>query len=458
MSRYESTRTGLIRLGFTDPQQAKQALGDTPSDIGPLFAHAADPDQALRLYNRLREKAPQEVRELEASTDAAARLIQVLGASHALGDFLERHPDSLGELRSEPGNLPTVAELGERLGASGSVDDLRVRYRRELLRIAVWDLAQGSPIDAIDQVAAALADLAGATLDGALRLARAASRFDAAEVAATRLAIIGMGKAGARELNYVSDVDVIYVAAGDDTVSTDQAVAIATELAKALTAVVSGLAKEAPLWPLDANLRPEGAAGALVRTLDSHVAYYERWAQSWEFQALLKARPLAGDRTLGDDYLAAIGPLVWASASRESFVDSVQSMRQRVTDHIPADERDVQLKLGPGGLRDVEFTIQLLQLVHGATDESVRRRDTLAALAALAEGGYIGRSDAQSFALDYRFLRLLEHRLQLAGLTRTHLMPRDPERIRVLARATRLATGAEGLTELWQATRARVRS
>src|SRR5690606_6112342 len=151
-------------------------------------------------------------------------------------------------------------------------------------------------------------------------------------------------------------------------------------------------------WPLDANLRPEGAAGALVRTLESHVAYYERWAESWEFQALLKARPLAGDVDLGERYAGAIAPFVWASAARDSFVDSVQGMRERVTANIPAEDRDVQLKLGPGGLRDIEFTVQLLQLVHGATDESVRQRDSLGALEALAAAGYIGRAQGESFA------------------------------------------------------------
>lgn len=462
MSRQHGTRTELVRLGFSDPARASAALTQMPVDVAAeltaSFASAADPDQALRLLLRLRERAGDRVDQLLRDPDAAASLVRVLGASSALGDFLERHPDALAQLTAPPARLPTAGELGERLGASDSVDDLRVRYRLELLRIAAWDLASESPIDIIDQVAAALADLAGATLDAALGLTRAATRFGADEVAATRLAIIGMGKAGARELNYVSDVDVMFVAAGGDGVDTDRAVMIATELAKGVTAVVSGLATEPPLWPVDANLRPEGAAGALVRSLESHVAYYERWAQSWEFQALLKARPLAGDRALGDDYLAAIGPLVWASSSRESFVDSVQGMRQRVTDNVPADERDVQLKLGPGGLRDVEFTIQLLQLVHGATDDTVRGRDTLGALDSLAAGGYIGRTDAQTFARDYRFLRLLEHRLQLEGLTRTHLMPREPEAVRVLARATRLATNAAELTEQWQATRTRVRT
>lgn len=456
MSR-QHARTGLVRLGFSDPVEAAGALETLSFDVATLFAAAADPDQALRLLLRLRERAPDGVEAVLGAPDAAGHLVRVLGASRALGEFLERHPDEIALLRGRLDTLPTRAELGERLGASTSVDDLRVRYRRELLRIAAWDLSRESPIDDVDAVGAALADLAGATLDAALTLARASTRFPAEEVAGTRLAVIGMGKAGARELNYVSDVDVIFVVEAVGGLGTDRAVAVGTELAKALSAAVSGISTEPALWPLDANLRPEGKAGALVRTLESHVAYYERWAQSWEFQALLKARPLAGDRELGERYVEAITPFVWASAGRESFVDSVQGMRERVTEHIPPEEREVQLKLGPGGLRDIEFTVQLLQLVHGATDDSVRQRDSLGALAALAAGGYIGREAGESFARDYRFLRLLEHRLQLSALTRTHLMPRDPERVRVLARASRLASTADALLAEWQATRVRVR-
>src|SRR5690606_6105144 len=176
------------------------------------------------------------------------------------------------------------------------------------------------------------------------------------------LAIIGMGKAGARELNYVSDVDVIFVVDGADEIEQDLAVAIGARLAVATMRGVQDLSAEPGLWEVDANLRPEGKQGALVRTLESHLAYYERWAKGWEFQALLKARPLAGDAELGERYAAAVAPFVWNSVSREGFVEGVQQMRERVTAHIPPDEVDIQLKLGPGGLRDIEFTIQLLQL------------------------------------------------------------------------------------------------
>jgi glutamate-ammonia-ligase adenylyltransferase len=466
MARSRTTLTDLAKLGFAELGEANERLTELGvADLVPLFAAAADPDQALQHLMRLRESAPGATAAVLAEQDAAARLLRVLGASSGLGQFFERHPAELDAMLEPLAVLPSADEYGVDLlravealeGEAGWVA-LRVRYRRHLARLTAWDLEQADPSIAVDRVAAALADLAGAALDAALDVARRDVRFPADEVAATSLAIIGMGKAGARELNYVSDVDVIFVAEGGESVPDDRAVEIATRLAMQTMRGIHDLAAEPGLWEVDANLRPEGKDGALVRTLESHLAYYERWAKSWEFQALLKARPLAGDRGLGHRYIEGVAPKVWSSASRENFVESVQRMRERVTENIPTSELDVQLKLGPGGLRDVEFTVQLLQLVHGQADPEVRQRATLPALSALAEHGYVGRVEAAEFAQDYRFLRLLEHRLQLARLRRTHLMPTDPEALRVLARASGVAGNAEELLAQWQRTKQEVRS
>jgi len=478
MTRATTTLTELARLGFADLDAAGAGLADVPRHRVELFALVADPDQALRLLRGLIESVPDAVAPVLADEDASLRLLRVLGASSGLGDFLAHHPEHLGVLRAPLGGPGDPTALRDTLlaaidGLSGEAgwNAMRVTYRRELLALAAWDLEQPDGIAVVDRVAASLADLAAAALDAALALARRGSRFPADEVASTRLAIIGMGKAGARELNYLSDVDVIFVAASardgssldpsdsaDAFVSDDRAVEIATRLAMDTMRAIHELAVEPPLWEVDANLRPEGKDGALVRTLESHLAYYERWAKSWEFQALLKARPLAGDLELGAEYVARVAPMVWSSASRENFVESVQLMRERVTANIPLDEVDVQLKLGPGGLRDVEFTIQLLQLVHGQSDHEVRQRATLDALAALAERGYIGRVEAAEFGRDYRFLRLLEHRIQLSRLRRTHLIPRDPDALRALARGSGLATTSDGLLEAWQRVRQAVRT
>ncbi len=476
MAREQSILTDLARLGFAELDPTVVLLAEldgllagivSSRDFLPVFAHAADPDQALRLLAALVRHSPTETIALVTDVASLERLIRVLGASRGLGEFLLRHPEELCVLALSFTRPPSpefyrldLADSVSEIEASdeeASWDALRVRYRRHVTQLAAWDLGQAHPLDALDSVAAALADLAAAVLDAALIVARATVKFPSAEVAATRLAIIGMGKAGARELNYVSDVDVIFVAGGSVDLPDGRVVEIATRLAMATMRGIQDYSREPALWEVDANLRPEGKDGALVRTLDSHIAYYDRWAKSWEFQALLKARPLAGDPELGQRYVDAVAPKVWSSASRENFVEGVQRMRERVTDNIPSAELDYQLKLGPGGLRDVEFTIQLLQLVHGQADELVRQRATLPALVALAEEGYIGRTEAAEFSRDYRFLRLLEHRLQLVQLRRTHLMPSDRDAVRVLARASGIAAGAEDLIERWNRTKLEVR-
>ena len=316
---------------------------------------------------------------------------------------------------------------------------LRVAYRRALLRLAARDLTGAVTLD---QAAAELADLAAAALEASLAIARSQLPPGAAPA---RLAVLAMGKGGGRELTYASDVDVIFVA-GPAGRQRAAGLRTATRLAAGLIRVCSQSTPEGPLFPVDANLRPEGRDGPLVRTLASHRAYYQRWAKTWEFQALLKARPVAGDADLGNGYIDAIMPLVWEAAQRENFVPDVQAMRRRVVATLPAAEAGRQLKLGPGGLRDIEFAVQLLQLVHGRTDETLRVSATLPGLAALAAGGYVGREDAASLAAAYRFLRGVEHLLQLRQLRRTHTLPEDPAALRRLGRALHLAEGPGGGT------------
>ena len=268
--------------------------------------------------------------------------------------------------------------------------------RRRLFAIAAADIGDAAPF--LD-VSAALAGLADAALAAALAVARAEHPDDAVR---TRLAVIAMGKCGGRELNYISDVDVLFVAEPVDGVDEDEALAAATRLAQSLMHACGASTPEGSLWEVDANLRPEGRNGALVRTLASYDGYYRRWASTWEFQALLKARPATGDREIGERFVELVTPFVWTAADRPHFVEDVQAMRRRVEEQIPAGEVDRQLKLGPGGLRDVEFSVQLLQLVHGRSDESLRSVNTLKALAALAQGGYVGRDDASALDAAYR--------------------------------------------------------
>ncbi|MFH8256413.1 bifunctional [glutamine synthetase] adenylyltransferase/[glutamine synthetase]-adenylyl-L-tyrosine phosphorylase [Streptomyces roseolus] len=446
--RRSSTFSRLLRHGFTDPSGAEQlldlpelaALRGDPVLLDALGA-TADPDLALRGLVRLVEAQPETGRQTLTTTLLSAkpfrdRLLGVLGASEALADHLARHPGDWETLVTyEAADLhPGVTEFERGLAGAADPVALRVAYRRCLLGIAARDVCGTTDVA---QTAAELADLATATLRAALALARAAEPADAARC---RLAVIAMGKCGGHELNYVSDVDVIFV--GEPVEGADEAKALqaATRLASHLMRICSETTVEGTIWPVDANLRPEGRNGPLVRTLSSHVAYYQRWAKTWEFQALLKARPVAGDAELGSAYVDALSPMVWQAAERENFVTDVQAMRRRVVENIPVDRIDRELKLGPGGLRDVEFAVQLLQLVHGRSDATLRGGSTLNALAALAAGGYVGRADAAQLDEAYRFLRAMEHRIQLYRLRRTHLVPEGEEDLRRLGRSLGLRT------------------
>ncbi|MEW2139269.1 bifunctional [glutamine synthetase] adenylyltransferase/[glutamine synthetase]-adenylyl-L-tyrosine phosphorylase [Streptomyces sp. NPDC005409] len=457
--RRSSTFSRLLRSGFTDPSAAARLL-DAPAlaavRADPVLLDAlgatADPDLALLGLVRLAEaQPPQELPGLLDTLVSAKplrdRLLGVLGASEALGDHLARHPRDWQSLVTyEAADLhPGLPEFERGLADAHDPVALRIAYRRCLLSIAARDVC--GTIDVVE-TAAELADLATATLRAALRIASAAAPEDAARC---RLAVIAMGKCGGNELNYVSDVDVIFV--GEAAPGTDEAkgVQAATRLASHLMRICSETTVEGTIWPVDANLRPEGRNGPLVRTLASHMAYYQRWAKTWEFQALLKARAVAGDRDLGAQYVEAITPLVWQAAERENFVADVQKMRRRVVDNIPAAQVDRELKLGPGGLRDVEFAVQLLQLVHGRSDATLHSRTTLDALQALAAGGYVGRADAAQLHDAYRFLRAMEHRIQLYRLRRTHLVPEDENDLRRLGRSMGLRT--EPVAELNKAWR-----
>ncbi|HET6940348.1 MAG TPA: bifunctional [glutamine synthetase] adenylyltransferase/[glutamine synthetase]-adenylyl-L-tyrosine phosphorylase, partial [Nocardioides sp.] len=470
----------LLRMGFADAEQAEVGLSELGEDAGAallaLIARTADPDLSLASLVRLVELAGTEeggrlLTELVDDEGTAMRLLSVLGASDALADHLCRHPEHWRELTdptlgsTRPPAYAVRQDLLRAVGAdpddptpvatrsdSEAVDALRVEYRRLLLRLASRDLTHHL---GVDDVAAELSDLAAGVLDAALAVAR--QRVGEASGSA-RLAVIAMGKCGGHELNYVSDVDVIFVhepAAGADET---EALKAATQLASHLVRICSEQTGEGTIWQVDAALRPEGKAGPLTRTLASHHGYYERWASTWEFQALLKARAVAGDLDLGRQYVEMVQPFVWSAAGREGFVTDTQAMRRRVIEHIPAQQAGRQLKLGSGGLRDVEFAVQLLQLVHGRADERIRQPTTLTALDALTRHGYVGRDDGEALHRAYAFLRTLEHRIQLVQLRRTHVVPDDDRSLRRIGRSMGyLKEPVETLDREWQHHRREVR-
>lgn len=419
--------------------------------LGLLRVTEAAGDAAKDLLAAVRAHSAEDLAEDELNRGLLARLLAVLGTSEAMVDHLVRHPDSLPllleadpfliistpaasavslrrDLLESVGADPEDAAPRAQLVGEDGIKALRRAYRDVGLRLVADDVAAEAPAEIVDHVMAVLSDLAAAALDGALAIARA----ELDEESSVRLVVIALGKAGARELNYVSDVDVVFVL--DSAADEDQR-HLATEVALRMRSVLSDAGPEPALWEVDTALRPEGKAGALVRTLSEFEHYYDQIAKNWEFQALLKARAVAGDAEVGRQFSEALLPLVWQAASREGFIDGIRSMRRRVVDLIPAEEAPRQIKLGRGGLRDVEFSAQLLQLVHGRTDEEIRTPNTLVALDELGEHGYIGQQDAAVFSAAYRFMRVVEHRVQIPRMMRNALIPDDETKLRILARS-----------------------
>lgn len=485
MAREYSETVALLTSGVEDVGRAKTLLTaimqaapqiEIPKLIENL-GQTADPDLVLLSLNRIFSedaRHPSGITETLSARQIGNRTLRLLGASEFFASYLVTHPAALAPLEQQPEPETYSTRLLGAVGAKNlgsdenpcwvadpQAHDLELRrvYYALLAQLAAEDLAHAGTAAAKAEFQATsrrISDLVDAALEAGLALARR----DHDPEGQIAFSVVAMGKTGARELNYISDVDVIYVGQARDGVDLDSAEVNrrATAIAQALGSYCSATGPEPALWVLDAALRPEGKDGALVRTLESHLDYYQRWAKTWEFQALLKARPAAGDRELGARYLSTIRPFVWSAVEREGFVEDTRAMRRRVEKLLDPKKAGREIKLGAGGLRDVEFTVQLLQLVHGRVDESLRVRATLDALQALIAGGYIGRDQGEEMADYYRFLRVIEHRTQLDRMRRTHLFPQDAQ-LRRVARSidvTRFSEGAK-LTQAWQEVRQKVR-
>lgn len=436
--------TTLERLGVAIATAGPRARVDWP--LVEAMVGGADPRRCLRAFDHLAERAPETWAALRRHAHVhdptghpgghrlppIGRAALLAGASDALAELLITDPGLLAILT---GNLVQHDAERVRHTARAALNHpgghaarmLARAQRRGLARIATRDLLALTDTPAISEE---LSDLAEGVLAAALEHVQTESGIDVA------LSVVAMGKLGGRELNYVSDVDVLFVCDGDH--------AAATRVAEAFLRVCSAVTPEGRAYEVDPTLRPEGRDGPLVRSIDGYRAYYERWAAAWEFQALLKARPIAGDRRLGEAFGAMVEPFVWPDRRESSTIGEIQRLKG-VVEASPRVRKagDREVKLAPGGLRDIEFAVQLLQLVHGRHDPALREQGTLPALAALAAGGYIGEDDAQLFADAYRFLRTVEHRLQLRGLRRTHALPVDEAARQRLARTLGYADGPD---------------
>jgi [glutamine synthetase] adenylyltransferase / [glutamine synthetase]-adenylyl-L-tyrosine phosphorylase len=331
--------------------------------------------------------------------------------SRTLSDFV-RQDERAAQLLDQPDLPDASGYLAAALDAlqRGGISELRLEKRRRLLHIASLDVSGRA---SLEETGHALADLADASLQATL------VHVDAPK----DLAVVSMGKLGARELNYFSDIDVMFVASSD--------IRGATRAAERLLSELGANSPEGQAYAIDTNLRPQGGAGALVRSLDAFLEYYRRWADTWEFQALLKARASAGDLELGRKLVDQTRTFVFPDEISSEHIQSIRSMKERVEQQAlraarRSKGRDADdVKLGPGGIRDIEFSVQLLQLVHGSSDQSVRAPSTIEALLQLVNGGYVAEEDAAGLSVAYRWLRNVEHRLQLRQERRVRVLPTD---------------------------------
>jgi len=416
-------------------------------EIHAAIERSAAPSVARAALIRILERAPELAEDLREPARRDA-IVAVVCASRSLTSAIVSDPSMLAALRTDlTPEADVVSYLQSAADATGGADDpegaLRRWKRREYLRIAARDLGGHAPLATVARELAALAEV---SLRQALQIVGPREPFS----------VIGMGKLGGAELNYASDVDVVFVHEGD--------LQEAERVARSLLNVMSSPTTDGIVFRTDADLRPEGRAGAMSRTIDSYAAWYERWARPWEFQALIKARPVAGDADLGARFMEMSRPFVWPESLDPEAVREARTMKARAeADLHKRGLADRELKRGPGGIRDIEFAVQLLQRVHGCHDDSIRSPTTLEALEQLVSAGYVESADARRLQDAYVFLRTVEHRLQLWEEHQTHTLPQDRDALTRVARVTGFrdgprASALETFEEVHRAHQAAVRS
>jgi glutamate-ammonia-ligase adenylyltransferase len=398
----------------------------TPELLGRTLAEAPDPELARVALSRVGEDPT--AREVLAREEILPVAVRLLGFSTAATDFLVAHPEETAAVVDV--RARTRSELDEELEGEldrlGPAGGLRRFRHRAMLRVAARDLGGAS----LDDVVAEISAVAETCLDGASRAAGTGA-----------LAIVGLGKLGGAELNYASDVDVVFVHAEPGAATQEPSARSAAVLIRLLSEpTAEGIALR-----VDPTLRPGGRAGALSRSLEAMREHYASRAATWERQALIKARPVAGDLELGERFVEMVTPFVYPAELAPTAIDEVRQVKVRLEEYVRArGKAATEVKRGWGGIRDVEFAVQLLQIVHGRRDERLRLPNTLAALAVLAEEGYVAEEDAAALADAYRFLRTLEHRLQIVRDLQTHELPADRAARTTIARSLGLG-GADAL-------------
>ena len=451
----------LTPYGFKDPAKADanlQAVAADPSDrqltaniLGDLLtcvSQSADPDQALNYFERFTRAAlnkKQLLSYLQASPQALEILARALGASPYMAEILIRDPHHFYWV-TDPQILYTrrkkrdvQRELAQTLrvldAAQTQLDYLRVVKRREMLHIGVRDLLR---LCSVEDTLAALSNLAESLISMAHWICTSALRrqYGIPKNAFTGFTVLGMGKLGGGELNFSSDVDLIYLYASDrDEVASLSASEYFRRLAQKITAGLNEFTSEGYVYRVDLRLRPEGISGYIAYPLDGFARYYQSRLSTWERLALLKAWPVAGNRALGRAFLDMVRPFIYGGGFDAAALDDIRSMKSKIDEKmLLRDQRSRNVKLGTGGIREIELIVQSLQVRHGGQTAQIRQRSTLGGLAALCAQNLISRQESDVLTQAYVFLRDVENKLQMANDAQIHSLPRDETELTVVAR------------------------
>jgi glutamate-ammonia-ligase adenylyltransferase len=447
----------LRRLGFVEPRRALanlHAMTPEPREaelLAPLLSRlllemseAPDPDMALNNLERLAAQGERAAlfRLLGGHPGALPLVARLGGTSQFLADTLRRRPTLLSWLL-EPGTMRQwlADELAAELAQSalpfdrpeGRWNALRRFKYRQLLRIASRDILGDADLTVTTEE---LSHLADACLAAAWRwtdeeLRRRYGEPRAADGTSTGFAVIGMGKLGGDELNYSSDIDLIFVYGDDGETSGGEEGPIANgdyfaEGARTLVEALESVTDEGYAFRVDLRLRPEGRMGGVVLSLQGYRAYLEERAELWERQALIKARFCAGDAQVAARFFELVHPFVFRPGMDPDIVAAVRAMKAQIDRSLRA--KGVQrrhVKLGVGGIREVEFLVQALQLLYSGDDSWLRERNSLRAIFRLTERGYLPQSRGRFLGEALVFLRTVEHRLQILDEFQTHTLPDD---------------------------------
>lgn len=437
-----------------------ESLRELCQPLSRLLPRCPDPDMALNNLERFLAN-PAGAAALPSLVEGRARsleiMLQLFSTSQYFSDLLSINPDYLDMLRVPLRRSPSARELQEQLQAevAAAYEDSTVlstfrRFRqRQTLRIGTNDIIRERPLEEITRDISRVADVAlEVALATALRnVTRRFGEPFTEEGEPARCAVFAFGKLGGEELNYSSDIDLMFVydeegnTRGKRVASTDNAEffgRVVTEVVRLLSANTD----RGQAYRIDLRLRPEGQRGPLARSLASTLAYYDTLGRTWERQALIKLRCVAGDTRLGEDFLRAVEPFVYRKYLGFSEINGIKALKRRIEQRTSqSGENYTEVKTGHGGIRDVEFAIQFLQLLNGGDLHEVRQRNTLLAMQALERVGCLTAQEFQFLDDGYRFLRKVEHRLQLLFDMQTHRLPDGDEELRKLARRMGYAPG-----------------